>query len=175
MKGQILSQVVVFVLAGFIFLLVLFFGYKGIISLMEKEQKVSIVELQSSAEAVFNRVSQKYGDVEKYEMRMPSTFSEVCFVTSKDIETEIQGERARIEPLEQYRALMYSSWQTGAANAFLEPSGPTFLIEKVQVAGTWQGNNVGFCCYKGKGKIAWRLEGRGKYVIVKPWDGECNS
>lgn len=157
-KAQMITQVVILILAAFIFILILTYGYKAIQNLSAKQEKVSLIEFQKSAEATFKRVKQNYGSIEKYNMQLPG-FEEVCIVSSK---------QTAATQLKTNRPLLHSAWETGAANVFVMPDGPQFQIPNVQVPGS-------YCCIQlDAGRATWKLKGMGTHTEATSWEeGGC--
>ncbi len=159
-KGQIIGEVMIFIIAAVVFLLIIGYGYRAINSLMDKQQQASLIEVKTSTSSVIDRMKQNYGSVDKFSMTAPSSVKEICFVSSKDSAFTVDT-----KALESYRPQIFREWSTGAKNLFLSPI-ESYNMPNVRV-------ESGFCCVKSS-KVSWRVEGKGTYVSLRPWDLECN-
>lgn len=160
-KGQVLGQVVMFVLAGIIFVLILIYGYRAIIGLTERGEQVELLDFKGRLESAIETTKRDYGSVDKVDLRLPKA-DKVCFVTDPELEYDVIN-------LESENPFIYQSWATGTENVFLFPKQPTPILIKSLVVD----NNQGWFCMDATARrISLRIEGTGKEARISEWQRE---
>lgn len=162
MRGQMIGQVFIFILAGLVFVLILGYGYRAITNFMERGQEVQLLDFRNELDSTVNMIKRDYGSVQRVDLRMPAKTEIVCFANAKD---ETMQDMPRLK--EQY-PLLYTAWSTGGENVFLLPRQPTpILIKYVFI-------DDGYCCIPViGGRVSLRMEGIGSKAKITPWSGAC--
>jgi len=158
-KAQLISQVFVYIIAGLIFSLVLFFGYRAIYNIGEKQEKVLLYRFIQEFRATVDDLRLRYGSVDIIDFTFPKSFNEFCLVTDKNLVNTLSQ-------LEKNRPGLNSAWETGQYNVFSLPSSDVRIIIK----GIEIESINGYCCFDVKGKISLRFEGKGKTVKLSSGD-----
>lgn len=155
-NAQILGQVVMFLLAGIVFVLVLIYGYKAITQFLEKSEDVGLATFQNDLLTAVESIKRDYGTVIKTELSLPPKYGLLCIADSDSTKPSTD--------FEQMHKRMYAAWQTGSENIFLTPPStqPIKKIEDITVDG-------GYFCIKNTGKVVLRLEGMGDKAKVSQW------
>lgn len=158
-KSQMIGQIFIFVLAALIFLLILIYGYRAISSFLARSEQVSLIDFKTDLESAVDVIKRDYGSVKKVELRLPTRYTEVCFVDPD--KTKKPGD------LEDARPLMYAAWLAGSENVFLVPKqeAPIYL-EGIAVDGGYNCIDVAY------GKITIKLQGLGKQAKISEWPAE---
>ena len=78
-KALLPGQVLVFIIAGIIFVLVLGFGYKAVSDLLKGASEIGVAELKTDLESAVDSTKRAYGSVRKIELRSPKEIEELCF------------------------------------------------------------------------------------------------
>lgn len=155
-RAQMLGQVIVFVLAAIIFVLILGYGYRAIISFQEQGRQVALLDFKTELETAIESISRDYGSVRTITLITPSEFTGLCIVDSQDA-----GRLRDTHPL------LYNAWRSGSENVFLLPiTKQSFPIklEHIEVYGT--DGKRGFLCFENTRSIKLRLEGMGDRTKV---------
>ncbi|MBU0979348.1 MAG: hypothetical protein KJ709_00955, partial [Nanoarchaeota archaeon] len=80
MRGQIQSQIFVYILAIALVGMMLLFGYRWLDSFMEDKEQASMILLKNELKTTFDSMRHHVGDVERHTFQLPSKYSELCFV-----------------------------------------------------------------------------------------------
>jgi hypothetical protein len=90
-KSQI-SQIFLYILALFIFALILYYGYFGIKSIIDQGERVAYVRFKTDLENAVQKVLPTYRKVLPFDknnpLRIPGKITKVCFVSSDIIGTD---------------------------------------------------------------------------------------
>jgi hypothetical protein len=161
--AQIIGQVFVFILAGIVFVLILGYGYKAIMSFMERGEQVQLLDFRNQLDSTFSIIKRDYGSVQRVDVRVPPKTEQVCFVNTPP---ELTGPQQ--QALETRYPLFASAWSTGSENIFLIPRQPTpILVKDIQVM------SAGYCCIAAvNGRVSLRVEGTGNKALLAPWPPE---
>lgn len=162
-KAQLVSQVFVYVISALVFILILFFGYRMIFSLGEKQEKVLLFQFQQDLVAVVDGMRMRYGSVDIVDFKFPKSFSELCFVTDKSL---IGADD--IGDLKNSRPGLHSLWVSGEYNVFSLPSADVRI--KIPGLDVKKNGASSYCCFPVAGKLSLRLEGAGKTVVLSSGD-----
>ncbi len=158
-NGQVLNQVVVYVLAAIIFILILGYGYKAINSFIEKGRIVQFDVFKSSLETPVESIRREYLSVQTVELSLPPDFTTFCVVDSKETGT-----------LQTGHPLLFNSWLAGSENVFLFPlykQRAPLKLNNVEVYDA-QNRRGYFCLDAVRGTIALQLQGLGDRVKIIP-------
>ena len=85
-KSQIAGQVFIYILAIFIFAVIILFGYSAIRGFMEKGKQTAFIQFKNTLEGEVSRISTESGDIivfnQKNILSLPGDYTAVCFVSS---------------------------------------------------------------------------------------------
>jgi len=189
-KGIIVGQLFIYVLALIVFSLIMLFGFNAIRNLMEKGEQTQFVKFKTDLENEIRSISSQYGDVRIFnarnQMRVPGTYKKVCFI---DIDTNPTNSKLCNAQLQEYNPIICDSWKTTMQqkqqhiqgpfqNVFLIPqaSSPIMIEDKIKIdidkentPGYGIPDTIGELCLNVvQGRIDFRLEGRGNFVLISP-------
>lgn len=163
-RAQMIGQVFIFVIAGLVFVLILGYGYKAIMGLMEKGEKVQLIDFRNKLDSSINIIKRDYGSVQRVDLIVPSNTDEVCFATSDKNDVR-SGEWEK--NFQEERQLFYGAWVTGTENVFFVPKQSTPIPEKDIVVDP---EGKGYLCVNAAGgRISLRMEGIGSKVLITEW------
>lgn len=164
-KAQTIGQVIMFLLAGLVFVLILIYGYRAITGLTKTGEQVELLNFKTDLQSSVETIKRDYGSVQKLELRVPKA-DWVFFVTDPKI-----AESHEIPSLESEYPLIYNTWLTGAENVFLLPSpeqSTPILVKDLVVD-----NSKGYLRIDASSrKISLRVKGTGKTAKVSEWQRE---
>jgi len=80
-KGQLISQVFIYILSVAIMAAILVYGYKAVNDFRERSEQVSIVKLRTDLTSSIKTLTKDYGSVKQKEFSL-GQFSSICFVES---------------------------------------------------------------------------------------------
>jgi len=179
-KGMGVGQVFIFIMAALTFSLIMIFGYKAINSFIKSGEQVEFVQFKTNLESSVQRISTEYGSVRMEKFRVPSKYTQVCFVNmdySKDSKDSVIKEKDELCKKDQVActvwedALIFNSKKSGTGyssvddNVFLTPSAEVKL--KVGRLSMLQedGGAVGYLCFDViNGVFSVVLEGKGDHT-----------
>ena len=155
LRGQAtIGQIFIYILAIFIFAVILLYGYKAIVHFIDRGEQVSFIQFKTTLETNVRDLAIQYGDVivfnEKNPLKIPSRYEGVCFVS---------GSAVISDPDERYdivKAAITAGLYEKTENVFLIPPAPNpIYVGPIDVS-----NNL-LCINVTKGRIDIRLEGLG--------------
>ncbi len=79
-KAMGIGEVFVYIIAALTFALIMIFGYKAINQFLEKGQQVEFVQFKTELESSVKKIYSEYGSVREVRYRLPSGYTQVCFV-----------------------------------------------------------------------------------------------
>jgi hypothetical protein len=157
-RGQAtIGQIFIYILAIFIFAVILLYGYKAIVHFIDKGEQVSFIQFKTTLETNVRDLAIQYGDVivfnEKNQLKIPSKYQEVCFVPANAISQQMPvGDKYII-----MRAAVEEGLHRDTENVFLIPPAPNpIYVGPIDV-----GLANYLCVNVTKGRIDIRLEGLG--------------
>ncbi|RMD58331.1 hypothetical protein D6825_01230 [Candidatus Woesearchaeota archaeon] len=160
-KAQSVMQVLVFILAGIIFLLIIGYGYKSISYFLERQEQVQLADFWNDLETSIESIRRQPGTVRKVQLPLPSKYAGVCFF---DKQTCGQGAK-----LKTPNRVIDMSWASDAcrrtkSNVFVFPrvGGEPSLDISV--------SPPGYVCIPNSGGITVRVEGLGRSAKVSEWE-----
>jgi hypothetical protein len=158
-KSQIQSQIFVYILSMVVIALVLLYGYNAIKGFKERQEQITLVELENQLKSLINSASPKYGSIEKGDIALPSEYNTICFVDNGEL-----GSSDDCGLPEPDAAIVRDAIQSSTANIFLIPGGSkNFRIGNIKVEG-------GCVCIPKTGSNAvFRVEGLGNGVRISNW------
>lgn len=162
-RGQApVGQIFIYILAIFIFAIILLYGYKAITHFIKKGEEVSFVQFKTTLETTVRDLAIQYGDVvvfnEDNPLKVPSKYKEVCFVDEEAI-------KAGIPAIEKYtimREAVGAGLHRASENVFMiPPAEHSIYVGPIDV-----GTERYLCVDVTKGRIDIRLEGRGASTMI---------
>ncbi len=160
-RGLLPGQVLAFIIAGIIFVVILIFGYNAISDLTKSSSDISVAELKSDFESAVDATKRSFGSVRKIELRTPNEIKELCFFDYDDC--------AGVDA-ESFDGLSLA-WAVSACNA---KSGNVFSIPRlVDLSMSDVYVESGYICIPNQGGlITVKLTGKGDHVNVDTWEFE---
>jgi len=79
-KGQLVGQIVIYILAIVIFSLIIIYGYNAIKDFRQKADEVSFIKFKTEITSTVDSISTDYGTVKKETFSLPPEYKKVCFV-----------------------------------------------------------------------------------------------
>lgn len=162
-KGQVAGQVFIFILAAFLAILIIGYGYKAVSNFVSKTDKIVFAQFKTDLESNVRNIASSPGDVKKLELKFPSNFEKVCF-----LDLSYSGKQSAglcDSTSEDYEPIVCDAWNSSTeSNVYLLPKMNNFKIGKLEITG-------GYLCMKpSRGKIVLRLEGKGDRTKVEKWE-----
>lgn len=159
-KALLPGQVLAFIIAGLIFVLVLGFGYKAISDLLKSASDIGVAELKTDLESSIESAKRAYGSVRKVELRSPKEIDELCFFDFQNCASDAQSLKG------QSLAWAVSACNAKSANVFSVPRLVDLSIEEVKV------ENGYICLPNLGGLITVKVTGKGDHVKIDKWSFE---
>jgi len=151
-NAQMIGQVFVFILAAFVFSLILFYGYQYIDKILEHQREVELVDFKITLEKSVEEIKYLQGSVRQLKLRIPGGNEKVCFGDSKNA---VNNQRF---PMLAHIA------QTSGQNVFLIPlQDLNIKIDNLIV-------DNGICCLPAEPSLVIRLEVEKNGVSISPWE-----
>jgi hypothetical protein len=161
-KGQIQSQVFVFILAMVVIGLMFFFGYKWFNTLMQSKDDVMMVSLRTTLKNYVSSIS--YGDGVTKSFQIPGGYRELCFVDISNL-WDNPTETKWINT--DYPIMWDSANDKVQINTFLvgKTTLPMEYVGNVTVIDPDSGNHY-ICRAATNGYVSFKFQGNGEYVTV---------
>ena len=165
-KAQIAGQIFIFILAIFLASLILLYGYKAIFGkqgFIYKTEQISLIRFETEISNAIRTISSDYASVKKLELNVPSKFTEVCLIDTRQ-PAENTGICTRNNP--DFNPIICDAWTTqgNKQNVFLVP------MAEIPITVSTLEIETGYICLPVKqGKITLRLEGLGDRTKVSEW------
>ncbi len=162
-KGILIGQVLAFIIAGIIFILIIGFGYKAVTDLVQSSSDITVAELKSDLEAAVDSTKRSYGSVRKIELRTPNDVRELCFFDAKKC-----GEGKMPFDVKSFEgnslAWAASACNAKSANVFSVPRRVEIAMNEIRI-------ESGYVCVPNvNGLVTIKLTGKGDSVKVHRWD-----
>jgi len=159
-KSQIAGQIFIYILAIFVFAIIILYGYTAIKGFIEKGQETAFIQFKNTLEGEVSRISTEPGDIivfnERNPLNVPGDYRRVCFL-SKDADISQVPDWLSPKTKEIIISAINSGLHIATENVYLDPpaKSPIFLgtIETSP-------NNI-LCINITQGRLDIRLEGRG--------------
>jgi len=160
-KGQAtIGHIFIYILAIFIFALILLYGYKAIVQFMEKGEQVSLIQFKTTLQTNVQDLAIQYGDVivfnENNPLKAPSRYKEICFVADDAVEQQLPTD----ERYDIMRAAVDADMHKSTENVFLIPQAEHSIYVGPIELGDY-GELPYLCINFTKNLLNIRLEGRG--------------
>lgn len=153
-KGQVQSQVFVFIIGLIIVSMVLLLGYKMINFFGKNAKEVNYEQFKSDLIGEISKISDEYGSLHKVDIIVPVDFTDVCFINS-NITT--------VNPDDISDPLIRDSVESKTeSNVFLmDPKlKETLFINNMET-------EEPLLCFENDGKIKITIEGMGDHALLK--------
>lgn len=151
-KAEIIGQIFVFILAIFVFTMILTFGYQYINKFLNEQKKVEVIDFKNTLEDSFEKIKYLYGDVRKLELRIPSGYEKICFADSENAKNN------------QRFPLLAHINQIDGQNVFLLP------LQELRLKIPNLRSEESICCLKAEQKLILKLEAKKEGVFISPWN-----
>ena len=159
-KKSQLSQVFIYIVAIFVFAVIILFGYTAIKGFIDKGQETAFIQFQNTLEGEVLRISTEPGDItvfnERNPLSVPGDYRRICFIdndaTEDDVPDYIASKTQAI-----ISAAIASELHKTTENVFLDPPAQSSIY-------------IGFiktlpegvlCINLTKGRLDMRIEGLG--------------
>lgn len=167
-KALLPGQVLIFILAGLIFVLILGFGYTAINDLLKSSSDISIAEVKADFDSAVDSSKRSFGSVRKIDLRVPKGVVELCFFdygkcANDNVDT--------VSDSGKHISWALRACSLGSANVFsvprlIELSVPSIRITEGEVGSAGKS----FICIKEEGGVVVvKLTGKGDSVEVGKW------
>ncbi len=151
-KAEIIGQIFVFILAIFVFTMILTFGYQYINKFLEEQKKVELIDFKNTLEESFEKIKYLYGDVRKLELRIPSGYEKVCFADTENAKNN------------QRFPLLAHLNQLDGQNVFLLP------LQDLKITVPSLRVEESICCFPYEPRLTLKLEAKKEGVFVSSWN-----
>jgi hypothetical protein len=160
-RAEVTTQIFFYVMVVVVMGLALLLGYRFISKLSNQSSKISLDEFKSDLTDSINSVSTNFGEVQIIELKLPTQYSQICFI-NKSLSEESNLDRYTV--FENY-TLIKSSVEAGVKdNTFImsKKIESSFRTENVVLE-----NNAGLLCIQNNaGFVKLRLESLGNAVRI---------
>lgn len=165
-KAQIIGEAFIYIMASLLFILILMFGYKAIQMIMDHQEQIAVIDMQTTLQSAVDRIMLSYKSVQKLSLRVPTQYTTVCIAT----DPKLNNAEDEIE------YLLFQQKYRGGENLLLSPlpKNVELSIANVEVRNidTTLAHlpNKHYCCMRNTGILELRLEGGGDRTLLQPWD-----
>ena len=165
-KSQV-SQVFIYIMALFIFALIIYYGYYSISSFIKRGEEVVFIKFKTQLESEVEELLPKYGSVSIFNEKKPlksGNVEEVCFLSSGVIDGSI---RPIPSTLDDYPVIKLGVGKDVQENVFVFPrkERPSISFLRIKVMPT------DFECIPIKqGRLDIRLESLGSEVLIQAYE-----
>lgn len=173
-KAQ-MNQVFTYIIALFVFVLILLYGYKAIGSFLSKGEEVQLVQFKNTLVNEVKKKQSDYGSVtvfsEKRPLNLPPGYNQICFIDQSK-QPDFNSEFCKIDTATCQ--LWSDNLQQGIRlneNTFLIKEDRSIegntLLQSIKLKDK-NNNELSSLCIDPKGnRIDLRLEGKGSYVELR--------
>jgi len=161
-RGAVEGQLVVYVLAVTVIILVFIYGYNAIRDFDEKTDKISLIQFERDLQTAIDSVSADFGSSIVRELELPDLNDQLCFAELGVANSNYMGA--------DYPIISNSIGSGAMMNIFIRKKGQTehmFYIKEVDVTETGH-DKPGFICFNDTaGRLKIRFEGLGNRTEIK--------
>jgi len=167
-KGQLISQVFIYMLLLVMIGLILVFGYKAINAIQGGASVVDELQFRTIISSDIEKFSTEYGSVEKKRVPVPTAYNAVCFVSTEAILN-------RQTDFDSGYSLLEDSVADGSKeNLFLFGKDTRdvkkYYVGNISVKSTpGEPSGWGHCFHADKGEIKISYKGKGSYAELSEW------
>jgi len=158
-KSQIASQIFIYIIAIFVFSVILLYGYKAIKEFRDRSEQIAYIKFRTDLISTVKRVSPDFGTIEKKEFFIGGEYDKVCFVQSYNKEKDHNQIVASITD----NPLIRDSIQNNVTkNVFLFTTKlqESFDVGKINVTDRY------LCINVISGKVKVQFEGKGNHAYI---------
>ena len=162
-KRGMLDQIFLYVLALFLTALILFYGYKAILSLQQRAEELTLIRFEKNLKAKIETISSQYGSIRIEEFSVPGGVTSVCFADKSNLQEDRAG---LCSPSSQnYQPVVCNALKERTDTVFLLPILQNLYVDKILVP-------TGTFCTPVQGRlISLRLTGKGDGTLVEAGHG----
>jgi hypothetical protein len=162
-RSQIHAQIFIYIIAVFLFSLILIYGYNVIRDFRGKSEQVTYIRFKTDLISTIDRVSPDYGTLKREDFFIGGDFSNVCFVQSYK-----RGENYGDIVNSIGNPLVLDSFETNTSeNTFLF----TNTLHESFYAGEINVTEMYHCFDVISGRIKIQFLGKGDHVYLSEWGG----
>lgn len=162
-KGQMPSQMFMYILSMIIIGLMIYLSMKWMGSLFRTQEDISVAQIKIDMENAFEKIKYNYGSWKFEEFSVPSGINKVCFLDEGMGKSGQYRDKGLCnEGHDDYDPLICDAWEGGLQNVAFDPriDVPVYISD-VKVGGE------GYLCQEvDSGKIKVKLTGLGNAVKV---------
>jgi hypothetical protein len=173
-KGIMMGQVITYIVALVVMALILGYGYKAIVDIGGRVEKVSVIKFENELKSKIKALSSQFRSERQVEMALPAEIIKVCFADFDWLTNDIGGTAFDSSDSaicktggDNYDEVSCALWTSKDSNVFFFPANADPLrVEQIQV--DYESPQGGSVCGKvSGGRIKLRLEGTGSRTIVE--------
>lgn len=124
-KAQIAGQIFIYILAIFVFAVIILYGYSAIKGFISKGQETAFIQFKNTLEGEVSRIYTEPGDIivfnERNPLIIPGDYKTVCFVSSNADENSIIPDNINPELKTILTSAVESGLHNTTENVFLYP------------------------------------------------------
>lgn len=156
-RAQMIGQVLVFILAALVFVLIITYGYRAIQDFIGRSEQVSIIEVRDDFARAVEDVKRQYGSVRRLDLRLPSKYTGMCVLDAQQCPSSVRLDGADL-------AWVVDACRSRTANVFVVPRSLEMFSPDVSVPAPYY-----VCVPNVGGQVSFRLEGTGRAAEVSAW------
>ena len=161
-KSQIASQIFIYIIAIFVFSVILLYGYKAIKEFRDRSEQIAFIKFRTDLISTVKRVSPDFGTIEKKEFFIGGEYDKVCFVqTYKPNKNDILNKIGNVGDM-----VVWDSVNSDVnKNVFLFATKlqESFDVGKINPTGRY------LCIDTINGKVKIQFEGKGDHAYISRW------
>lgn len=155
-KGQLYSQIFIYILTIILISFILVYGYNAVQNFKKRAEQVSCLKFKNDLVNAIDGISPDFGSIKRKELQLCAGYSRVCFVESFNS----PNMPSNIDPI--------------IKDSILSGTGRNvFLVENIAkesfFAGKISVDPDVLCINAVNSKINLRLEGKGNHAIISQW------
>jgi len=161
-KGQLISQVFIYIILLVMVSLIFLFGYKAIQMIAGSGSDLDDLSFKNEIENDINKYSIEYGSSERKKIPVPNNVNEACFVNKDAIGKDIDA---------PYFVIKDSVKSGVKDNLFIFGSEPNTNFRKMFVGNvSIKGNEDLICIESINGRLNIGYKGKGSYTEISAWE-----
>ncbi|MFC1774917.1 hypothetical protein ACFLZN_01225 [Nanoarchaeota archaeon] len=152
-KGQLTTQVLIYIIGAALFLGILVFGVQAVFKLMENQDMIDLIKFKDKLQNKIGTMQLSSGSQITPDFKVPSAYREICVFDSTGDELRINSKYPQFD----------RAWMTGTENIFLIPKQPIPLyIKDVKIEN-------GYFCTEISPSFELKVRGEGRGVAsIRP-------
>lgn len=156
MKGQLYSQVFVYILTIILISFIFVYGYNAVQNFKKRAEQVSCLKFKNDLSNAIESISSDFGSVKRKDMQLCTGYSQVCFVET----LESPNLPGNADPI-----IKDSVISNTGKNVFLVEN----IAKESFYAGKISVEPDILCIKSANSRISLRLEGKGNHVLLSQW------